>query len=273
VNRVPTRIVTEPELQRALDCGELVPLYQPVIDLRTGAAVEVEALLRWDHRDRGLLAPGEFLVDEDDSSLLVRIGWSVVIEAARRADAWRRAFPARPITVSVNLFDDHLERRELADRIEHLARDHEEDATRLLAFEVGEHHVHERRRRTRDRLTVLQNVGVDVVVDDFGASTVTTDLDADTLRDQAVDVLATMRSFPVDRVKLDPRFVQRLEGSDRLGTVVDAAHASELTVVALAIEDATMAAIARDAGCDLAQGFHFARPEPPERIEALLAST
>jgi EAL domain-containing protein (putative c-di-GMP-specific phosphodiesterase class I) len=71
---VHTTVVTESKLQRALDCGELIRLYQPVIDLGTNAPVQVEALLRWDHPARGLLAPREFLVDEDDSALLVRIG-------------------------------------------------------------------------------------------------------------------------------------------------------------------------------------------------------
>src|SRR3954451_9197029 len=120
MNRVHTTVVAESELQRALDCGELIRLYQPVVDLRSGLPVQVETLLRWDHPARGLLAPGEFLVDEDDSSLLVRIGWSVVIEASRRAWVWRRAFPHRPITVSVNLFDSHLERRDLPNRVGHL---------------------------------------------------------------------------------------------------------------------------------------------------------
>src|SRR5689334_3567746 len=139
MNRVETTVVTESELQRALDCGELIRLYQPVVDLQTGELVQVEALLRWDHPGRGLLAPGEFLVDEDDSSLLVRIGWSVVIEAARRAGEWRRAHPHRPITVTVNLFDDHLERRDLPNRIEFLMHDYEVPTPHGIAFEVGEH--------------------------------------------------------------------------------------------------------------------------------------
>ena len=68
-----------------LDCGELIRLYQPIVELPSGVPRYVEALLRWDHPDGGLLSPAEFLVDEDDSALLVRIGWSVMIEAARRA--------------------------------------------------------------------------------------------------------------------------------------------------------------------------------------------
>ncbi|HLM17890.1 MAG TPA: EAL domain-containing protein [Acidimicrobiia bacterium] len=148
MSRVQPTVVAESELQRALDCGELIRLYQPVIDLASGVPVQVETLLRWDHPDRGLLAPGEFLVDEDDSSLLVRIGWSVVIEAARRAGAWRRTFPDRPISVAVNLFDDHLDRRDLPNRIEHLLHDNEIEGLRAFAFEVGEHHRFASPRRT-----------------------------------------------------------------------------------------------------------------------------
>src|SRR5690349_13098664 len=138
MNRVQTTVVAESELQRALDCGELIRLYQPVFDLRSGLPVQVETLLRWDHPARGVLGPGEFLVDEDDGKLLVRIGWSVVIEAARRAGAWRRAHPHRPITVTVNLFDDHLERRDLPNRIEFLMHDYEVPTPHGIALEVGE---------------------------------------------------------------------------------------------------------------------------------------
>jgi EAL domain-containing protein (putative c-di-GMP-specific phosphodiesterase class I) len=272
MNRVQPTVIAESELQRALDCGELIRLYQPVIDLATGVPVQVEALLRWDHPARGLLAPGEFLVDEDDSTLLVRIGWSVVIEAARRAGAWRREYPDRPIMVAVNLFDDHLARRDLPTRIEHLLHDNEVEGPRGLAFEVGEHHLLEQRLRTRDRLMVLHNLGVDVIVDDFGASAAATEVAPDPLRDWAIEFFTRLRSFPLDLVKLDPHFVRRLETDARIQAVVDAAHASELPVAALAVEDEAMAARARRVGFDLAQGFWFARPERPSRIDELLAS-
>jgi EAL domain-containing protein (putative c-di-GMP-specific phosphodiesterase class I) len=271
MNRVQTTVVAESELQRALDCGELIRLYQPVIDLQSGEPAQVETLLRWDHRARGLLAPGEFLVDEDDSTLLVRIGWSVVIEAARRSRAWRRAFPRRPITVSVNLFDDHLARRDLPNRIEHLLHDNQM-APRSLAFEVGERHVLPRQLKTRDRLFVLRNVGVEVIVDDFGAEAAASDDSPDALRDWATEQLTTLRSFPLDAVKLDPHFVRRLGTDERVRAVLDAAHESGLVVVALAVEDEVMAKRAEHVGFDLAQGFWFARPERPRRIDELLAA-
>jgi EAL domain-containing protein (putative c-di-GMP-specific phosphodiesterase class I) len=278
VSPVQPTIVAESQLQRALDCGELIRLYQPVFDLRTGLPVQVEALLRWDLPGHGLLAPGEFLVDEDDSTLLVRIGWSVVIEAARRAAEWRSAFPARPITVSVNLFDDHLERSDLPNRIAHLLHDnllHEKEVTgsRALAFEVGEHHLVSRRFRTRDRLVMLHNVGVNVVVDDLGAAETASDVDPDHLRDWAVDFFATLRSFPLEAVKLHPEFVRRLETDERIRSVIDAAHEWEVAVVALAVEDAEAARRAERVGFDFGQGFHYARPGRPGDIDALLATS
>ena len=106
----------------------------------------VEALLRWDHPDGGLLAPAEFLVDEDDSALLVRIGWSVMIEAAHRAGEWRRAYPDRPVTVSVNLSAGHLANRELSTRIEHLLLDNEVPGPHALALEISERHLLPHRR-------------------------------------------------------------------------------------------------------------------------------
>jgi EAL domain-containing protein (putative c-di-GMP-specific phosphodiesterase class I) len=271
MNRVQPTVVAESELQRALDCGELIRLYQPVVDLATGAPVQVEALLRWDHPSRGLLAPGEFLVDEDDSTLLVRIGWSVAIEAARRASAWRRTFPRRPIAVAVNLFDDHLDRRDLPNRIEHLLDVNELAGRRALAFEVGEHHMLSQRVRTRDRLTVLRNLGVEMIIDDLGASASATDVAPDPLRDWAIELFTTLRSFPLDTVSLHPQFVRRLERDDRVRAVVDAAHAADVTVVALAVEDEAMAERARSVGFDLAQGFWFGYPERPTRIDDLLA--
>jgi EAL domain-containing protein (putative c-di-GMP-specific phosphodiesterase class I) len=277
MDRDQPTIVPESQLQRALDCGELIRLYQPVFDLRTGIPVQVEALLRWDLPGRGLLAPGEFLVDEDDSTLLVRIGWSVVIEAARRAAEWRSAFPARPISVSVNLFDDHLERSDLPNRIEYLLHDnllHEKEITgsRALAFEVGEHQLLSRRFRTRDRLVMLHNLGVNIVVDDLGAAEAASDAEPDALRDWAIEFFATLRSFPLESVKLDPHLVRRLETDERIRAVVDAAHEWEVAVVALAVEDEAMAQRAERVGFDHAQGFWFARPERPSDIDALLAA-
>ena len=112
--------------------------------------------------------------------------------------------------------------------------------------------------------TVLHNSGVEVVVDDLGAAAAATDVDPDALRDWAVELLRHAARVPARPVKLDPRFVRRLESDERLRAVIDAAHASDIAVVALAVEDEEMATRAQRVGFDLAQGFHFARPAAPE---------
>jgi EAL domain-containing protein (putative c-di-GMP-specific phosphodiesterase class I) len=227
--------------------------------------------LRWDHPGRGLLVPRDFFLDEDDSALLVRIGWSVVIEAVRRAAHWRLTFPSRPVTVSVNLSPGHLERRDLAARVEHLLVDNEVPGGRALAFEVGERHFLSPRLRARDRLIALRNLEVDIVVDDFGATAAATDVDADELCDSAIELLESLARSPLDVVKLDPRFVARLVTDARISRVVDAAHAADIRVVALAVENDQDARRARETGCDLAQGFHYFHPERPTFVDRLLA--
>jgi EAL domain-containing protein (putative c-di-GMP-specific phosphodiesterase class I) len=174
--------------------------------------------------------------------------------------------------VTVNLFDEHLERRDLPTRVEHLMHDNEVPAAHGLAFEVGEHQLRPEHRRNRDRLTMLHNLGVDIIVDDFGAAAAATDLAPDALRDWATEGFATLGAVPLDAVKLAPSLVRGLETDARLRAVIEAAHATETAVVALAVEDEEMATRARQVGFDLAQGFHFARPERPTRIDELLAA-
>lgn len=270
MHRVNRTAVADSELQRALDCGELIRLYQPIVELPSGTPRYVEALLRWDHPGRGLLTPRDFLADEDDSALLVRIGWSGVIEAARRAGEWRRAYPDHPVTVSLNLSAGHLSARELSSRVERLLHDNEAPGQNALAFEISERHFLSHRLRARDRLLALRNLGVEVIVDDFGATAAATDVAPAELRDSALELLESLRSFPLDVVKLDPRFVRRLEGST--GDVVAAAHAVGLRSVALAVEDDAAVRRAMDADFDLAQGFHFHHPERAAYVDDLLAS-
>jgi EAL domain-containing protein (putative c-di-GMP-specific phosphodiesterase class I) len=262
------KAAAESDLQRALDCGELIRLYQPIVELESRVPVYVEALVRWDHPDHGLLTPDQFLVDADDSALLVRIGWSVVIEAARRAGEWRLAHPERPVTVSVNLSAEHLEKRELSGRVERLLLDNLVPGPNAMAFEVSERTFLSRRIRARDRLTPLRNLGVEIVVDDLGAAAAATAARPSELRDSIVELLEPLRAFPLDVIKLDSSVVDRLDGG--VADVVAAAHSIDLRVVALGLEDEVAVERARDAGFDLAQGFFFHRPVPPADVDGLL---
>lgn len=263
----------ESELQRGIDCGELFRVYQPIVDVASSTPRYIETLLRWNHPARGLLAPKDFLADADDEALLVRIGWSVVIEAARRSGDWRRGYPHHPVTVSVNLSGGHLAARDLSARVDHLVRENELP-DQALAFEFSERALLTQRPRYRDRLLGLRNLGVEIVIDDFGAAAATTEVAPDVLRDSAVGLLESLGRFPLDLIKLDPRFVERMtagdDGPEFVAEVVAAAHAAGLRVVALAVETDADAARTVRAGFDLAQGFHFYRPAPPNDIDSLL---
>jgi EAL domain-containing protein (putative c-di-GMP-specific phosphodiesterase class I) len=254
----------ESDLQRALDCGELVRVYQPIVDLGSDAPRFVETLVRWRHPTDGELAPRDFLPDDD--ALLVRMGWSVVIEATRRAGEWRRRFPSAPVTVSVNLASVHLSARDLSSRIEHLLHDNDVPETDGFAVELGEHHL-VADRRARDRIDALRNLGVAIVVDDFGTSA---------SLDDALAVLDSLDRFPLDVVKLHPDFVARVGTAgaepDGVTRVVARAHECGLRVVATSIECEDDATTARSHGFDLGQGYFFHRPGPPEAMDALLSA-
>ena len=270
MNPGPDTILVESELQRGLDCGEVIRVYQAVVDLSSGAPRYVEALLRWDHPTRGLLWPRDFLPDGDaDGVLQVRVGWSVLIEAARRARRWRTLRPDRPLAVSVNLAPSQLEVRDLAARIGHLLDDNELEPG-ALALELSERTM-SAGRRARDKVAAIRNLGVEIVVDDLGAALGATASD-DELAQAAANLVDARLAAAVDAVKLDRRLVERLATTPALlAAVVERAHREGTPVVATAVEHEADALRARAAGFDLAQGFFFHRPSPPEHIDALVA--
>ena len=170
--------------------------------------------------------------------------------------------------MSVNLAAGHLDKRELSARVEHLLHDNVVPGPNALAFEVSERTFLSHRARARDRLTPLRNLGVEIVVDDFGATAAATAVGPAELRDSVVELLEPLRAFPLDVIKLDPRVVDRLD--DDVADVVAAAHSIDVHVVAVALEDEVAVERARDAGFDLAQGFFFHRPAPPAYVDGLL---
>ena len=248
---VAERMAIESALHRAVERGELRLHYQPVVDLDDGSVDGVEALLRWEHPERGLLGPGAFIPVAEETGLIVPIGEWVVREACR----WRASLPAEErVQVSVNLSARQLMAPDVVDTV---ARALADTATPPsgLCLEVTESVFVADMELARSRLSELRDLGVVLAIDDFGTG---------------YSSLAYLRSFPLDVVKLDRGFVADLGTStldaEIVGAVVRMATALGLTVVAEGVEDEAQLAGLRAVGCTRAQGFLFARPLPAEEL-------
>ena len=254
------RLRIEGELRQALDRDELRLHYQPVISLRTGEIVAVEALVRWQHPERGLLGPGEFVPVAEESGLIVPLGKWVLREAVRMAAHWRalRPEPAVPLVVSVNLSARQMGEPDLVATVAETLRECEVDP-RQLALEITESLLVEDPLASAETLGALQELGVKLVLDDFGTG---------------YSSLGYVKHFPLDFLKLDRSFVAELGEGERdaaiVGAVVEMSRALEARVVAEGIETEGQLERIIALGCDLGQGFYFARPLPPERIDEVL---
>jgi EAL domain-containing protein (putative c-di-GMP-specific phosphodiesterase class I) len=273
------------DLARALDRNELVLAYQPVLDLRDGTLGGAEALLRWNHPTRGLLWPGDFLGSVSDPETWSRLGGYVIEEAARQAATWSSQLPGRAFPVAINLSGSHFEGDDLVVQFAHAQRTHdlEEGA---LALQIGERTLFTDVGRNRARIESLKHLGAQVVVDDFGtgyASATATITGGDTPEPNTWNVGATdglllslvaLEDFSVDIIAIDRQLLERLFTGARDAALVHAvvrlAHRFGFRVLAEGVETASEADQLRRAGCDLAQGYYFHRPQSPEYIEILL---
>lgn len=248
----------ERELQRALVGGELRLCYQPKIALESDRIVGVEALLRWQHPERGLVPPCEFIPLAEQTGLIVPIGAWVIEEACRQVARWRRTFPGHQgLVVSVNVST----RQFGPGLVDVVARALSASGTEpeALCLEVTESLL---LRDADDAVAILQelaDLGVAVSIDDFGTGQST---------------LSRLRQLPVHELKIDKSFIDGLgentDGTAIVAAIIAMAHALDLCVVAEGVETADQLQRLRTLGCEQAQGFHLARPGPPAAIDVLL---
>jgi diguanylate cyclase (GGDEF)-like protein/PAS domain S-box-containing protein len=250
------RLQLATELRGAIANEELVLHYQPARDLRTGRVGEAEALVRWQHPARGLLAPGLFIGLAEQTGLIKPL----TDEVLRRALRERAALAASgyPVAVAVNLSMHNLADAELPDLVDMLLRA-TDTPPGALVLEITESLLMADAERTIGVLRRLRALGARLAIDDFGAG---------------YSSLAYLDRLPIDRVKIDRSFVSALRRDARTATIVEAtialAHRLDLEVVAEGVEDATTLALLTDLGCDVAQGYHLARPMPAPALAAWL---
>ncbi len=251
----------ETDLRRAVEQGEFAVYYQPVVWLASGRVSGFEALLRWQHSERGLVAPGNFISLAEETGLIFPIGLFVLREACRKAALWRSRFPDhRPLTMSVNVSATQLAHPDLADLV---AGTLEETGLegRNLTLEITESTIMRSEEVASAAFSRLKDLGVQIHVDDFGTGH---------------SSLASLHRFPVDALKIDRSFVGRMgaEGhrADIVHTIATLAHQLGMGIVAEGVSTLEQFERLQEMGCDSAQGYLFSRPVTSEAAEAILAA-
>jgi diguanylate cyclase (GGDEF)-like protein len=258
--RLSDRLQLISQMHRALERGELRACYQPLVDLTSGEVTAAEALLRWQHPDRGVLLPGALLPLAEEVGAVVEFDAWMLHTACRDTAAWARSL-GRSVGVWVNLSGRSLADPALPDTVTHaLARSRLDP--HLLTLEITEGALMRDAAATVRTLAALRGLGVQLAVDDFGTG---------------YSSLAYLQQFPVHTLKVDRSFVAQLDTghpdtADTAGStaivraIVSLAAALELRTVAEGIETPGQLAAATALGCTLGQGFYHGRPAPREDI-------
>jgi diguanylate cyclase (GGDEF)-like protein/PAS domain S-box-containing protein len=250
----------EQELQRALEQGELRLRYQPSVDLASGQVIGAEALVRWEHPQRGLIVPDSFLGVAEETGLIVPLGSWVVGETCRQLAEWQTRPETAELRVSVNLSARELTHPDVVTTVLNCVRESGIDP-RSLAIEVTESTAMADGDTGFRALRDLSAEGIRVAIDDFGTG---------------YSSMEQLRRMPVDIVKVDRSFVSGMasDSTDReiVAAVVGMARALNLSVVAEGIETREQAEALRELGCDIGQGFLFAKAVPAEELEDLAQS-
>jgi diguanylate cyclase (GGDEF)-like protein/PAS domain S-box-containing protein len=259
--RTVKRLSVENDLRRALEREELRVVYQPIVSLKDGSPVAVEALLRWQHPVRGLLAPGEFIPVAEESGLIESIGRWVLDTACAQAAEWNAARPTVPaLGIAVNLSARQFAQRELEQTVLHaLASSGIEPSS--LCLEITESVLLDEPERVRETIDRIARHGVRFALDDFGTG---------------YSSLAYLGRLPIDGLKVDRSFVDTLGASKRSTAITTAivrmAQALSIEVIAEGVETKTQLKLVRDLGCELAQGFYLHRPLQAQQITDLLSA-
>ncbi len=236
------------DLERAIDRQEFVLYYQPVMDLQAQSIAGFEALLRWEHPERGLVSPASFIPLAEESGLIMRIGEWAVQEAFSQLATWRMMRPDLHLQMSVNVSPRQLMDHEFVETVDYIIRNSELDASSLVLELTAADQLAE--AAVRERLSQLKALGVGIAADDFGSGFAS---------------YSALQELPFTVAKIDRSLVIGLESNVEKATrqllaVIEMAHSANLRVGAEGIEDEHQRQLLTNLGCDLGQGYFFGRP-------------
>ena len=247
-HEVERRLTAERELRVAVDEGQLLVYYQPIVALPEATVSRCEALLRWQHPSRGLLPPSEFLPIAEEAGLIVHMGEWVLGEACRQAREWRRL--GHDIAITVNVSTRQLDQPDFADLVRRMLAASDLPPS-TLCLEITETAIMNDMARVAPRLEALGRVGVRIAMDDFGSG---------------YSSLSYLRALPLDIIKIDKSFVAGIAGDpqDRaiVAGIVMLGRETNRGVIAEGVETEALHTELVGLGCDLAQGFLYDRPRP-----------
>jgi len=252
------RLTLESELRRAMEHDEFLVYYQPKLDVPTRKIIGMEALVRWQHPDRGLISPADFIPLAEETGLIVPIGEWVLRTACTQNEAWQDA-GFEPLSVSVNLSSRQFEQQNLTGAV--AAALHDTGlAAQYLELEITESMLMRDPEETIMILQALENKGIRISIDDFGTG---------------YSSLSYLNRFPLDYLKVDRAFVMNIttnpDDAAITTAIVAMAHSLKLKVIAEGVETEEQLAFLRELGCDEVQGYLFSRPLPAEEFAELLA--
>lgn len=253
------RLAMETDLRRALEREEFVLHYQPQVDPATQGLIGVEALIRWNHPERGLIAPSEFISLLEDTGLIVPVGEWVIRTACRQAMTWRNE-GKQPLRMAVNLSARQLKEADLIERVADILAE-TGLPPELLEIELTESIVMDNATEAAAALTRLKALGVRIALDDFGTG---------------ASSLAYLKNFPIDTLKLSSAIIVEVDtqmDAAIAGAVIAMARNMNLTSVAEGVETARQLDFLKREQCDSIQGYFISRPMAPEAMTELLAKT
>jgi diguanylate cyclase (GGDEF)-like protein len=253
-DRIAARFQLGSELRAAFEEDQFEAYFQPTVETRTGEVTGYEALLRWNHPQRGLLAAGDFIEVCEESGLIAPLGTWILNAACRQVQQWRVDDPTRPVAVAVNLATRQLLDVELVSDVKAALRDSGLPG-HALVLEITERVLLDDSLFVLQQLSELKALGVRIAIDDFGTG---------------YSSLAYLRKFPIDILKIDRSFVEVLDDDLQAvalaKSIVGIADALDLEVIAEGAETAAQVGILSDIGCHVIQGFYFGRPMSAEQL-------